>query len=167
MRLGSFLLGGVAGATLAYMLDPDRGRRRRVMARERFAATLRRGGRRTRRLGRRLGADAYGVKQKVTHLRPEDSGPTDDVTLTRRVESELFRDPDLPKGRINISAQNGVVVLRGALERPDQINDLETRVRKVHGVHAVENFLHLQGTPAPNKVEALQADGASSPAAVH
>src|SRR5215207_5707669 len=121
MQLRALLLGGVAGAALLYILDPDRGRRRRAMTRDRLLATFRRGGRRAGRLRRRVGAEAYSVRQKVTHLRPEDASTPDDVTLVRRVESELFRDADTPKGSINLNAEEGVVVLRGQVERPDQI----------------------------------------------
>src|SRR5215211_6430386 len=145
MQLRALLLGGVAGAALVYMLDPDRGRRRRAMARDRLVATFRRGGRRAGRLRRRIGAGAYGVRQKVTHLRPEDASTPDDVTLVRRVESEVFRDPDVPKGQININAEDGVIILRGQVERPEQIEELEARVRKVHGVRDVDNLLHLPG----------------------
>src|SRR5215211_1697751 len=121
MQLRALLLGGVAGAALLYILDPDRGRRRRAMTRDRLVATFRRSGRRAGRLRRRVGAEAYGVRQKMTHLRPEDTSTPDDVTLTRRVESEVFRDLDLPKGQINLNAEDGVIVLRGQVERPEQI----------------------------------------------
>jgi hypothetical protein len=63
----------------------------------------------------------------------------------------------VPKGNVNIAAQDGVVVLRGQVERPDQIESLEARVRKVHGVRDVENLLHLPDTPAPNKADACSA----------
>ena len=39
--------------------------------------------------------------------------PTDDVTLRDRAESILFRDPKVPKGTINLSAERGILVLRG------------------------------------------------------
>ena len=164
MHLRALLIGGVAGAALAYVLDPDRGRRRRAVARDRLSATVRRGGRRAGRLGRRLGAEAYGVKQKVTHLAPEDTSTPDDITLTRRVESEVFRDADVPKGDININAEEGVVVLRGQVQHPEQIARLEARVRKVHGVRDVDNLLHLPDTPAPNKADARFAGAGWTPA---
>ena len=143
------LLGGIAGAALEYLLDPDRGRRRRNMARERLAATVRSGLRGARRTARGAGASAYGLSQKLVHLRPRDPSPPSDAALAHRVESEVFRDPEIPKGRVNINVERGVVVLRGELDRPEQINALEAAVRKVPGVRGVENLLHLPGTPAP------------------
>jgi hypothetical protein len=142
------LLAGAAGAALSYFLDPDQGRRRRNMARDRVAATFRRGFRRLARAGRAAAAEAYGLTQKATHLTPEDPFPPNDATLAHKVESEVFRDPDIPKGQININAEGGVIVLRGELERPEQINAVEAAVRRVPGVRDVENLLHLPGTPA-------------------
>ena len=66
----------------------------------------------------------------------------DDVTLARKVETEIFRDADVPKGQININAENGKVILRGEVEEPSLIKDLEKRTRNVQGVLEVENLLH-------------------------
>lgn len=151
------LLAGTAGATLTYLLDPDAGRRRRHVARDRFLAMCRRGARALERRRRRTAANVYGATQRLRHMHPLDGPAPDDVTLTHTVESEVFRHPAFPKGRINVSAEDGVVVLRGELQQWNQIDDLEARVRKVHGVHDVKNLLHLAGTPAPNKVAARTA----------
>ena len=140
-------IAGAIGAALAYFLDPDNGRRRRNMTRDRTLALFRRVGRRSRRMGRGVAAEAYGVTQKATHLREEEKPQPDDVTLARKVETEIFRDADVPKGRINVNAEDGVVVLRGEVERPEMIRDLEEKTRKVQGVRDVENLLHLPGTP--------------------
>lgn len=145
------LLAGAAGATLAYFLDPDRGRRRRNMTRDRLAALFRRGSGRLERAGRAAAAEAYGVTQRVAHSMSPGEPPPNDETLARKVESELFRDPDIPKGQINVNAEHGRVVLRGELDRPEQINAVEAATRKISGVLDVENLLHLPGTPAPNK----------------
>lgn len=73
----------------------------------------------------------------------------DDVGLVRKVESELFRDRTLPKGQISINADRGIVVLRGQLEDVQLIERIEREVRKVAGVHDVENLLHPPTVPAP------------------
>jgi BON domain-containing protein len=70
----------------------------------------------------------------------------EDATLLDRVRSELFRDPALPKGRINVGAANGVVELRGAVE-PALIEDIGIRVAAVEGVVRVENLLHAPDPP--------------------
>ena len=62
--------------------------------------------------------------------------------------SIVFRNHDLPKGQININAENGVVFLRGQVEDPGLVETLETRVRKVRGVKDVENLLNTSEPPA-------------------
>jgi hypothetical protein len=142
----SFALFTAAGAALAFFLDPQNGKRRRTMAVDRTAGFFRRTGRRTARVGRTVGAEAYGLKQKATHLREEEKPRPDDVTLARKVETEIFRGEDVPKGQINVNAEDGVVYLRGEVERPELIDDLEQAARKVQGVREVTNLLHLAGT---------------------
>ena len=73
----------------------------------------------------------------------------DDATLKAKVETELFREADAPKGSVSVNAQYGVVQLRGELESQDMIDDLVARAREIDGVNNVENLLHLPGTEAP------------------
>jgi hypothetical protein len=142
-----FLLAGALGAAVAYFLDPDNGNRRRKMAIDRGAAFFRQRGRQAERAGRAVAAEAYGAKQKVTH-RQEEPKEFDDVTLTRKVETEIFRGPDVPKGKINVNVEEGVVVLRGEADRPEMINELVDKAREVQGVRDVRNLLQTPGTPA-------------------
>jgi len=141
----SFPLFAAIGAGLAYFFDPQSGKRRRKMTLDRVAGLFRRGGKRAERASRAVASEAYGLKQKATHRREEEKPQPDDATLARKVESEIFRDSDLPKGQINVNAESGVVYLRGEVERPELIADLEQAARKVQGVQEVENFLHLPG----------------------
>jgi osmotically-inducible protein OsmY len=142
-------LAAAAGAAIAYFFDPTSGRRRRAMTRDRTAALVRQTWRRAGRLERAAEAEAYGLSQKARHLSEETKPTPDDATLAHKVETEIFRDADVPKGQINVNAENGVVFLRGEVGTPEMIRDLEERARKVNGVQEVENLLHLPGTPAP------------------
>ncbi len=139
------------GALITYFFDPENGRRRRALARDRIPALFRRGSERLERTGRGVAAEAYGVKQKVKHVKEQEKPQPDDVTLARKVETEIFRDADVPKGQINVNAENGVVVLRGEVEGAELIKDLEKRTKKVQGVKEVENLLHTPGSAAPTK----------------
>ncbi len=84
-------------------------------------------------------------------LKAETKLNPDDQTLVDRVESEIFRDRKEVKGKVNINAEEGVVVLRGELESQDLIEDLVKAAREVDGVRNVENLLHTPGTEAPAK----------------
>ena len=136
-------------AAAVYFFDPQNGRRRRAQLRDRVPALFRRARRRAERAERAVAAETSGLAAKATHLREEEKPQPDDVTLVHKVESELFRDESVPKGQINVNAENGKIVLRGEVERPELIADLEERARAVQGVHDVENLLHLPGAPAP------------------
>jgi osmotically-inducible protein OsmY len=105
---------GALGALAAYFFDPDNGRRRRALVRDRV----------------------QGFVPQV-----DEKPQTDDVTLARKVETEIFRDADVPRGQIDVNAENGVVVLRGEVGKPELIRDLEEKTRKVQGVREVENLL--------------------------
>jgi osmotically-inducible protein OsmY len=143
------LLGLVAlGAALTYFFDPQQGRRRRAMAQDRITAFFRQRARKAEQVGEAASAQAEGHVQKATHLEEEPKPQPDDVTLVRKVETEIFRDADVPKGQINVNAENGKIVLRGEVEKPELIDDLEERTRKVQGVQEVENLLRVPGAEA-------------------
>jgi osmotically-inducible protein OsmY len=129
------------GALIAYFFDPQNGRSRRAEARQRVPALLRRTSAKAERAGKAATAQATAAKQKATHLKEEEKPQPDDVTLARKVETVIFRDADVPKGKINVNAENGKVVLRGEVEEPSLIEDLEKRTKKVQGVREVENLL--------------------------
>jgi len=140
---------GVAlGSALAYFFDPQSGARRRNTTRDQVFAFFRRAGRKAGRAGRGVASEAYGVSQKVQH-RQEEPKDFDDATLTRKVETEIFRPAEVPNGQINVNVENGVVVLRGEVDSWDMVDDLVGRARGVQGVRDVENLLHLPGQPAP------------------
>lgn len=142
------VLAGAAGAAAAFFLDPVSGKRRRHVTRDWVAARVRGIRRRTGRAGRAAGAQAYGAWQSVRHAE-EATVPENDQTLAHKVESEVLRGSDVPASRILVNAENGVVVLRGVVGRPEEIGGIEDRVRRVNGVLGVDNRLHVEGTPAP------------------
>jgi osmotically-inducible protein OsmY len=129
------------GAALSYFLDPENGRRRRKLASDRLSSLARRHG---RRAIKGTVSRTHALKQRSMHLREEEKAQPDDVTLARKVETEIFRDADVPKGQINVNAENGKIVLRGEVESPELIEDLVTKARKVQGVQEVESLLHTR-----------------------
>jgi BON domain len=141
------LCAGATGAALAYLLDPQGGRRRRHVLRDRTLAVGRRGVRRTTRQLRYAGSTAVGAgKGAMAGLAPHRRD-YDDVTLARKVETEIFRPADAPKGSVNVNVHEGVVELRGQVERPEQIDQLGMAASRVEGVQRVDNLLHTPGSP--------------------
>jgi len=142
----------MGGAALAYFLDQQSGRRRRHQTRDQALSLARQATKRARKLVHHVTADATGTARRAAHaVRPPSDIEIDDATLVDKVESIVFRNHDLPKGQININAENGVVFLRGQVERSELVEALEKRVRKVSGVKDVENLLHTPET-APREI---------------
>jgi BON domain-containing protein len=101
-----------------------------------------------RRAMRRAAGEArgalHGAAASVTGGRSYD-----DATLVRKVESEIFRAADAPKGKVSVSAVDGVVELRGEVDVA-HIATLGRAALEVDGVRELRNLLHVPGTPAPH-----------------
>ncbi|HUA84422.1 MAG TPA: BON domain-containing protein [Bryobacteraceae bacterium] len=130
----SACLGAALGAGAMYLLDPDRGRRRRSSALERSGSVLRHTGRRAAKFVRDLENRTRGL---ACSRQPED-GVNDDV-LVSRVRSRLGRLAEHPH-RVEVTARNGVVTLHGTVRR-EEYDRLLSDVRGVAGVLRVENRL--------------------------
>jgi len=92
---------------------------------------------------RRKGLERAGI----AHTEPGTvGGAPDDGVVKARVESELFRDDDVPKGDIVIDVVAGVVTVRGQVEQR-LVGDLPVRIAAVDGVVRVDSRLHAPGAP--------------------
>ncbi len=140
--------GAVAGAAAAFFGDPRSGTRRRVTTRDRAAGVVRRGARRSVRLTRGVRARVVGWSRRARHRR-EVPKNHDDATLADKVRTEIFRPAHAPKASVKVNVAHGIVQLRGEVERPELIDELVTRARRVQGVLEVESLLHLPDMPAP------------------
>jgi osmotically-inducible protein OsmY len=147
--MGAVLLAGLAGiggAIVAFLADPSRGRSRRARLMDQGGAVIRRTGRRAERAVRAAGATASGAMEAVKHAgAPSGTGAVDDVTLAARAETELFRDPSVPKGSININAERGTLVLRGEVPSADLRERLVSEAERIDGVWSVHNLLRVEG----------------------
>ncbi|HEX2030701.1 MAG TPA: BON domain-containing protein [Actinomycetota bacterium] len=154
-RTGRVLLAGAAGALAAFFLDPVSGKRRRNVLKDRVAGTARTVAGKAQQRGRYVASTAAGKIEAIRHR--QDQPPENDQTLAHKVESEVFQPADLPKGQVNVNAENGVIVLRGQVKTPDHVKEIERRARKVQGVRDVRNLLHLPGTEAETRTESPPA----------
>jgi hypothetical protein len=152
------ITGALAGAVAVYFLDPERGEARRTKFVEWSGARLGRARRAFEQLRARTSSNAAPFPQRMVSLR-SGSGPVDDISLRDRVEREVFRNPELPRGRIDIDVSSGVVSIRGQVDNAFQIANVEKAVLKVPGVSGVENLLHVDGSPAPNATQSRENAG--------
>jgi osmotically-inducible protein OsmY len=149
-KLTTFVAGAGIGAAAAYFLDNDSGNRRRKQMSDKAGRFARQGTGTVQGAAQATGAQAQGIAQKAKQKATGgDSAPGDDNTLKAKVETEIFREADAPKGSVDVSVANGVVELRGQVDDRAQIEALELKTRMVTGVREVRNLLHLPGeTPA-------------------
>ena len=139
--------GAAAGALGMFFLDPRAGNRRRAMLGDKLTSlTHSATGFLTGTVPQSAGmvaGKAKGVQQTVTGMTGGQSHASDDdKTVTDRVMSEVFRDPNLPKGEVNVNTVDHIVYLRGHIEDPSKVSELEERTRKVPGVTDVINLIN-------------------------
>jgi BON domain len=152
---GKLLIAIAGTSAAAYFLDPDQGKRRRHLAKDRVAGFFRQHARTTKQAAHTAAGYAEAFKERAKARVREERAPGDDVTLKNKIETELFRAPDAPKGSVNIDVADGIVTLRGLVDRPGQVRDLEAKTRSIAGTRDVNNLLHTPGSPPPN-VAAVQ-----------
>jgi osmotically-inducible protein OsmY len=148
-RLITLLFGAAAGAAAAHFLDPDSGARRRNQLRDKTASKARSGKQQAATGAGYAAGKAKGAAATATPSFGDRIEDVDDVTLARKVETEIFRDADAPKGQVSVDVQAGVVYLRGMVADDEWIERLADNAKKVDGVKGVKNLLHRPGTPAP------------------
>lgn len=138
------LIGGLlAGAGLMYLLDPDRGARRRALVRDRAARARTKLGDGLDATARDLRNRAKGTAAEVqSRFRREDA---DDDTLRERVRSAIGRAVSHPSA-VAVSVSEGRVILGGpVLEH--ELDDLLRAARRVRGVSEVVNELEVHRDP--------------------
>jgi osmotically-inducible protein OsmY len=150
-RLFAFVSGAAVGAAATHFLDPANGRRRRNELRDQAAARASAGaskaaGTASYAAGKAKGAVATATPSVPGSHRVDDA---DDVTLARKVETEIFRDANAPKGDVSVDVQAGVVYLRGTVADAAWIDRLADEAKNVDGIKGIKNLLHRPGTPAP------------------
>jgi uncharacterized membrane protein len=140
----------LSGAGLMYLLDPDRGARRRALVRDQAVRATHKLSdgldTTTRDLGNRARGTVAGLRSR---WRQEE---VDDEVLYERVRSAVGRVVAHP-GAIEADVLGGRVTLRGpVLQR--ELDDLLTAVRRVRGISQVINELEIH--PGADDVPSLQ-----------
>jgi len=146
-RVAAFLAGSGAGVAAEYLLEPQHGKRRRHVLRDWTQARLRRGAREAGRKAQYAAGKATGLAADATPP-ARDPSELNDPALAAKVETELFRPEDAPKGKVDVNVENRVVYLRGEVQTPEQREDLINRAKAVEGIARAESLLHLPGEPA-------------------
>jgi uncharacterized membrane protein len=145
MRAGTRLLNGlVLGAGAMYLLDPERGNRRRALLRDRLISAR-------HIMGGAAGATARDLRNRTTgavagvrsRLHRDHAG--DDI-LIARVRSALGRAVSHPSA-IAVNVRDGQVTLTGSILEAELPKLLE-RVSRVRGVTGMNNELRVFRDPS-------------------
>jgi gas vesicle protein len=153
MNTRDLLTGAGVGAALAFILDPDRGRRRRAL----LADKMTRASRTTRKaldatardIGNRARGLAAGRHAQASHR------DLNDQKLVDRVRSRLGRVSSHPRA-IDVTAREGEVTLRGPI-LAHEIDDLVALSGSVPGVRRIVN--ELEPHASADGIPALQGEG--------
>jgi hypothetical protein len=100
-------------------------------------------------------SDVTSVVEDLLAIAPEEEREIVDAEvveeeLDERVRAALAEVQGLPPGSVEVESSEGVVWLRGEIERPEAIEEAERLVAALEGVTGVRNYLHLPGTPPPS-----------------
>jgi osmotically-inducible protein OsmY len=149
------------GSALALLFDGNRGKQRRKQLQDRAMSFYKKANRGANSQVQQVAGAAYGnAVQSVQSHEPDNPNP-DDNTLRDRIESEVFGNPQAPKGEYNLNVVNGIATIRGQVNSQADISKLVEMIGNVPNVRGVESLLHTPGTDAPNKESAIHASEAS------
>lgn len=142
------LIGGIGiGAGLMYVLDPEKGRRRRARMRDKVAHAINKTEDALDTTSRDMRNRARGIAAEARSLLKRDE--VSDEVLVDRVRSKMGRVVSHPHS-IHVTVNHGRVTLSGTiLER--EVNDLLKCVSSMRAVTAIENHLgvHERGGDVP------------------
>ncbi len=145
MNRGLMLLGGIClGVGLMYVLDPDRGRARRALARDKMGSLVLHTNTTVGKTARHLGNQTRGMVAETRRRMRRDN--ISDQELADRVRSalgELVPDPRT----LHINVQNGRVSLSGPVLL-SQVQSLVEQTAMIPGVVGVNNRLTVYQNPA-------------------
>ncbi len=149
----------ILGAGAMYFLDPDRGRRRRALVRDKAIRLTHQMQRGFEKAGRDLANRQKGIAAAASayiRFRPEE--PPDSV-LEARVRSRLGRLCSHPHA-IDVTARQGTVTLRGDV-LAGEVEELVHGISEIPGVRKVENELTSHESAA--NIPSLQGVARKSP----
>jgi osmotically-inducible protein OsmY len=133
-------MGGLGvGAALMYLFDPERGKRRRALLRDKAFHVAHSAGEKLDVRSRDAANRLHGLLARTRSLLTRERVP--DTVVAERVRSRIGHVVSHP-GSIEVTVQNGRVMLSGpALAR--ELDPLLSDLARVRGVTGIENKLEV------------------------
>ena len=149
--LSMAVMSAALGAAAMFVFDPNKGRRRRALVRDKTRRSAKRAAHLLEVSARGMGHRAQGLRALARRLLARN-GTTDDLVLIERVRAKMGRFVSHPHA-IQIGAREGRVTLSGPI-LPDEATSLVEVVRSVPGVSSIED--HLVVFDRPESIPSLQ-----------
>jgi uncharacterized membrane protein len=131
------------GGLMAYFLDPDTGRRRRALVKDRTTNLIKEADRAIGKASRDLSNRARGAVAEARSLLPLPT--VSDEVLAEQVRSRIGRVISFPHF-LEITARDGVITLRGAALQ-SEVDKLRSTVASVRHVTSIRNELKTYKEP--------------------
>jgi CBS domain-containing protein/osmotically-inducible protein OsmY len=144
LAVGAVCLG--VGAGMMYLFDPNRGRTRRAIARDKAASWCNASSEIVARTAEDLRNRATGIATGTKSLLKSE--PVSNEKLVERVRSKMGRYVSRPDA-IQVDADNGHVRLRGSIFA-DEVDKLLQCVKGIAGIASVGNQLDVQDMRSPS-----------------
>lgn len=145
------LLSGAAGVGIGalgmYLLDPDRGRRRRILVRDKAAKTYKESVDMVAKAEEDLLNRAKGVLSEVKSTLAQEE--VEDNVLLARIRSRMGHILRNPQG-LNVTVKEGKVGLTGVIPHREY-HPLLACIRHTPGVKGLDNKLTFEALPAWQK----------------
>jgi uncharacterized membrane protein len=152
--MGKWLAGAAVGALAMYLADPERGRRRRALARDKMQSLAANAGDALHVASRDLSNRMQGLRVEASRRLFGQDQIADDQLLEERVRAKIGRAVSHPHA-IKTTAQGGRVILSGQVLAGEKEQLLQA-VRSVMGVKEVEDALEAHDKP---DIPSLQGQG--------
>lgn len=143
------------GTGIMFLLDPDRGKRRRALMADQFKSIARKASHGVGVTARDVRNRAQGLAAQVQSRLTGNNDEVTDEVLRQRIRSKLGRVVSHPSA-IEAVVSEGKVTLNGPILQ-DEVPDLLKAVSSIGGVKDVED--HLEVHEEPGDIPALQGEG--------
>ena len=157
-RFSAFLGGAAVGLAAMYLLDPDKGRRRRAVLGDKAASVALDARRALRAAGRDASHRVTGMRARARHWLTDEPIP-DDLQLIERVRARMGRLVAHPHA-MQVGANRGRVTLSGPVLR-HEVPRLLDAIRSVWGVQEIDDRLVIYDDAA--SISSLQGGRARAP----
>jgi hyperosmotically inducible periplasmic protein len=103
------------------------------------------------KIGQKIDTGTETVKEKLEQSSDaaqqkldQAGGAVADAALAAQIKAKILRDPGLKAGQINVDTHDGVVVLSGTVNTPEEVIRAVQLAQSVDSVKSVENRLSVR-----------------------